>query len=106
MRFESNYSKPVEKTINQRDVSAESGKEFIFKLKDGKEVGKAGTLNGFESLIRNLPIESLEFHNAGKHFSAWLRYLKQDRMANAFDKINSKGERLRQDLLDAIKSNR
>ncbi|MCL4372616.1 hypothetical protein M1384_00955 [Candidatus Parvarchaeota archaeon] len=86
-----------------KDIAAEQGKEFVFRLKDGKEVGRAGTLNGFEGLIRTLPVESLEFHNAGKHFSAWLRYLKQDKIANAFDRINSKGEKLRQELLEAVK---
>ncbi|MCL4362665.1 MAG: hypothetical protein OH338_02875 [Candidatus Parvarchaeota archaeon] len=95
-----------EKARPNKDIAAEPGKEFVFRLKDGKEVGRAGTLNGFEGLIRTLPIESLEFHNSGKHFSAWLRYLKQDRMANAFDRIDSKGERLRQELLEAIKLNR
>ena len=89
-----------------KDIAAEPGKEFVFRLKDGKEVGRAGTLNGFEGLIRTLPIESLEFHSEGKHFSAWLRYLKQDKVANAFDKINSKGEKLRQELLEAIKINK
>ena len=89
--------------MKNTDITAESGKEFVFRLKDGKEVGRAGTLNGFEGLIRTLPVESLEFHNAGKHFSAWLRYLKQDKIANAFDKINSKGEKLRQELLEAVK---
>jgi hypothetical protein len=99
------YYKKHEKEQN-KDIAADPGKEFIFRLKDGKEVGRAGTLNGFEGLIRTLPIESLEFHNNGKHFSAWLHYLKQDRIAKAFDKIDSKGERLRQDLLEAIKLNK
>lgn len=89
-----------------KDIAAEPGKEFVFRLKDGKEVGRASTLNGFEGLIRTLPIESLEFHNAGKHFSAWLRYLKQDKIANAFDRINSNGERLRKELLEVIRLNR
>lgn len=96
------FIKKYEKGQN-KDIAAEQGKEFVFRLKDGKEVGRAGTLNGFEGLIRTLPVESLEFHNAGKHFSAWLRYLKQDKIANAFDKINSKGEKLRQELLEAVK---
>lgn len=88
------------------DFAAEHGKEFIFKLRNGKEIGVAGTLNGFEGLIRTLPIESLEFHTIGKHFCPWLRYLKQDKLANAFDKIDSRGEKLRQDLLNAIRLNR
>jgi hypothetical protein len=89
-----------------KDIAAEPGKEFIFRLKDGKEVGRAGTLNGLEGLIRTLPIESLEFHSEGKHFSAWLRYIKQDKIANAFDRIDSKGEKLRQELLEALKLNK
>jgi hypothetical protein len=88
---------------NKIDISAEPGKEFVFKLRDGKEVGRAGTLNGFESLIRALPLESLEYHNEGKHFSGWLRYIRQNNLARAFDGIDSKGERLRLDLLEAIR---
>lgn len=102
-------TKPFVKKQNvmrNTDITAEPGKEFMFRLKDGKEVGRAGTLNGFESLIRTLPSDSLEFHNNGKHFSAWLRYLKQDKIANAFDRIDSKGELLRKDLLNAIKLNK
>ncbi len=92
----------LKKDDRNKDISAEPGKEFIFRLKDGKEVGRAGTLNGFEGLIRTLPIESLEFHSKGKHFSSWLLYLNQEKLAKAFDSIDSKGEILRRDLLDAI----
>ncbi len=86
-----------------KEFLAEPGKEFVFKLKDGKEVGRTGTINGFESLIRALPVQSLEFHNEGKHFSPWLRYMKQGRLAAAFNRIDSKGETLREELLSAIK---
>ncbi|MGC8533380.1 MAG: hypothetical protein ACP5MV_01985 [Candidatus Parvarchaeum sp.] len=101
-----NMSSKKHEEKQNKDIAAEAGKEFIFRLKDGKEVGRAGTLNGFEGLIRTLPIESLEFHSAGKHFSAWLTYLKQDKIAKAFDRIDSKGERLRQELLEAIRLNK
>jgi hypothetical protein len=65
-----------EKRIN---VEAEPGKEFVFRLRDGKEVGRAGNINGFESLVRVLPIESLEYHSKEKHFSPWLIYIKQEK---------------------------
>lgn len=96
----------TQKNKGNKDIEAEPGKAFIFRLRDGKEVGRAQNMNGFESLVRVLPIESLEYHIGGKHFSAWLKYMKQETLARAFDGISSKGELLRRDLVDAIKKYR
>lgn len=83
-------------------IVAEKGKEFIFRLQNGKEVARASSLMEFISKVKTVPIESLEYHAMNHHFSPWLRYLKQDKKANELDALKSKGERLRLDILNIL----
>ncbi len=84
------------------EVAAEPGKEFIFRLRNGTEVGRARTLGDFLSRLRTVPIESIEYHFNGRHFSPWLRYLKLNQLADSIEKLTSKGERLREDILEQV----
>jgi hypothetical protein len=86
-------------SISRPDPSADPGKEFIFRLRNGREVAKSKTFSDFISKIRSVPLESLEYHFKGRHFSPWLRYLKLNAAADEIEKISSSGEKLRQDLV-------
>jgi len=46
--------------------------DFIFRLPDGKEVGRAKDLRELEQLLPALPLESLEYHALRNHISNWL----------------------------------
>ena len=46
--------------------------DFIFKLPDRTEVGKATTIDEFIHGIENIPEESLLYHAKNHHFSNWL----------------------------------
>ena len=46
--------------------------DFVFRLPDGTEVGRAADLNGLFSLLREVPAESIGYHGARNHFSHWL----------------------------------
>ncbi|MHA2364644.1 MAG: PEP/pyruvate-binding domain-containing protein [Candidatus Hodarchaeales archaeon] len=46
--------------------------EFIFRLPNGTEVGRADNLEELKNQIKNVPEESLLFHATRNHFSAWL----------------------------------
>ena len=46
--------------------------DFVFRLPSGQEVGRACDLRSFEEAVRNIPIESLEYHARRDHFSNWL----------------------------------
>ena len=46
--------------------------EFIFRDKNGKEVGRAETLFEMEQILKKVPNESLEYHSDRNHFSNWL----------------------------------
>jgi CheY-like chemotaxis protein len=47
--------------------------DFIFRLEDGTEVGRAGNLNEFEVQLSEIPDESLLYHASRNHFSNWLK---------------------------------
>lgn len=47
--------------------------DFVFRTPDGREVGRAGSLNEFQKMIQIIPPESLELHARKNHISIWLR---------------------------------
>ncbi len=81
--------------------------DFIFRLPDGREVGRARDLRALEQQIRAVPVESLEFHGRRNHFSIWLRARTEFRLAEALRpwKVSDwpDPEGLRQAMLDAIR---
>ncbi len=47
--------------------------DFVFRMPDGKEVGRARNIKELEKLISKVPAESLIHHGERNHFSAWLK---------------------------------
>lgn len=46
--------------------------EFVFRDREGREVGRAGTLLEMEQALARIPDESIEYHSRRNHFSNWL----------------------------------
>jgi len=46
--------------------------DFVFRLANGSEVGRASDLDGMESQLRHIPVESLIFHGERNDISHWL----------------------------------
>jgi CheY-like chemotaxis protein len=46
--------------------------DFVFRLADGTEVGRASDLDAMESQLRHIPVESLIFHGERNDISHWL----------------------------------
>jgi CheY-like chemotaxis protein len=46
--------------------------DFVFRLADGREVGRAGDLDAMESQLRHIPAESLIYHGERNDISHWL----------------------------------
>ena len=46
--------------------------DFVFRLPDGKEIGKASNLREMEDVLPTIPDESVYFHATHNHFSSWL----------------------------------
>ena len=45
--------------------------DFVFRLPDGREVGRASDLKELEEMLRRVPAESIAFHGERNHFSNW-----------------------------------
>ncbi len=85
-------------------IAAGPGKEFVFRLRNGHEVGRARTLAEFEARLRSVPLESVEYHFVGRHFSPWLRDLREVHLAEELERLTSRGEQLRQDIIRLVVS--
>ena len=46
--------------------------KFIFRLPNGKELGKVSNLMEMEKILPSIPNESLKYHSINNHFSTWL----------------------------------
>jgi hypothetical protein len=46
--------------------------DFVFRLPDGTEVGRAADLLSMVKVLESIPTESLQFHGRLNHFSNWL----------------------------------
>ena len=47
--------------------------DFVFKHPDGREITRAKDLRGMIRCLRTVDADSIEFHAARNHFSAWLK---------------------------------
>jgi len=46
--------------------------EFVFKLPDGREIGRVNNLREMEKILPSIPDESVFYHASRNHFSSWL----------------------------------
>jgi hypothetical protein len=46
--------------------------EFVFRLPDGREVGRAANLRQLETVLPDIPEASIRYHGTRNHFSGWL----------------------------------
>lgn len=84
--------------------------DFVFRLPDGTEVGRAGDLRTLEELLASVPAESIAYHSERNHFSKWLKartefavahYMRPRQLSDYPDL-----ESLRRDLVDSIRAYR
>ncbi|MDJ0624628.1 MAG: PEP/pyruvate-binding domain-containing protein [Desulfocapsaceae bacterium] len=80
--------------------------EFVFRLPDGTEIGRAGSFSEFQKMLQEVPDESLTFHASRNHFSNWVmaraevamaRYLNREYLASL-----ENVEEMRRDLVKKI----
>ncbi len=84
--------------------------DFVFRLPDGKEVGRAHDLKSLEHELRRVPARSLAFHAERNHFSVWLKAHTEFGIAHRLRprKLSdfAGAEDLRAYLIDAIRTQR
>ena len=55
--------------------------DFVFRLPDRTEVGRARDVYEMERVLPHIPVESIEYHAARNHFSLWLMARSMLRLA-------------------------
>jgi len=80
--------------------------DFVFRLPDLREVGRAKDLNELEEQLQTVPPESLTYHAQSNHFSHWLMARTEFALAAKLRprKVSDFNgpEHLRRDLIDSI----
>ena len=80
--------------------------DFVFRLPDQREVGRAKDLNELEEQLQTVPSDSITFHAQSNHFSHWLMARTEFALAAKLRprKVSdfASPEHLRQDLIDSI----
>jgi hypothetical protein len=80
--------------------------DFVFRLPNLKEVGRAKDLNQLEEQLQTVPAESLTYHAQSNHFSHWLMARTEFALAAKLRprKVSdfASPEHLRRDLIESI----
>src|SRR5271165_1592690 len=80
--------------------------DFVFRLPDLREVGRAKDLNELEEQLGTVPAESIVFHSQSNHFSHWLMARTEFALAAKLRprKVSDfpSPEHLRRDLIESI----
>ena len=82
--------------------------DFIFRMPDGSEVGRANNLKTLEELLRKVPQESIVYHAERNHFSKWFKARTEFWLAHKLrpKKVSEfkTPDHLRQEILDSIRT--
>src|ERR1022692_3714404 len=80
--------------------------DFVFRLPDSSEVGRAKDMNDLEEQLQTVPAESIVFHSQSNHFSHWLMARTEFALAAKLRprKVSdfASPEHLRRDLIESI----
>jgi CheY-like chemotaxis protein len=84
--------------------------DFVFRMPDGREVGRAGDLQELQDQLATLPVESVAYHAERNHFSKWFKARTEFALAHDLRprKVSDFAtvEDLRQEVLRAIREYR
>lgn len=81
-------------------------KEFIFRMPNGQEVGRAQNLDEFAEMVRRSPLESVTFHTNEDHFSHWLELKGYKKLAEKIKNIKGTSKKTRKRILKLISRHR
>jgi hypothetical protein len=84
-------------------VDCAPGKEFVFKMPDGRIIGRVKNVNELANLIKTAPLEAVLFHAKGYHFSPWLASFGQASLAGKLKAMAINEKTIRVALLRALK---
>lgn len=82
--------------------------DFIFRIPDGQEVGRANNLKTLEEQLKMVPADSVVYHAERNHFSKWFKARTEFWLAHKLrpKKVSEfrSPDHLRQEILDSIRT--
>jgi len=78
------------------------GKEFVFKLPDGRVVGRAKNVSELAALVKSAPLDAVLFHAKGGHFAPWLNMLGEGGLVARLKALQINDKTIRVALLRII----
>ncbi len=82
--------------------------DFIFRIPDGQEVGRANNLKTLEEQLKIVPADSVVYHAERNHFSKWFKARTEFWLAHKLrpKKVSEfrSPDHLRQEILDSIRT--
>jgi CheY-like chemotaxis protein len=85
--------------------------DFVFRMPDGREIGRAANFRALEKILPTIPHESLNHHWQNNDFSRWLFARSEIRLASKWRPLTDTDfggqlEMMRQYLIDSIRARR
>ncbi|HIH19221.1 TPA: hypothetical protein HA225_04550 [Candidatus Micrarchaeota archaeon] len=82
--------------------SCPPGKEFVFKMPDGRVIGRAKSVPELSSLIKTAPLDAVLYHAKGGHYAPWLNMLQESAIVEKLKSIQINDKTIRVALLRAL----
>jgi hypothetical protein len=90
------------KTKPYSTVPCQPGSEFVFKMPDGREVGRAKSVADFVRIVKIAPLSSIVYHANGGHLSPWLEMMGEKELAEKIKGMKGNDESLRKRIVQAL----
>jgi hypothetical protein len=90
------------KAVRERKKTCAPGQEFVFRLPDGREFGKAKDIVEFIKNLKSAPLESVLYHANGNHFAPWLDAIGEKGAASRVKTVGGDSEEVRRMLISRI----
>ena len=87
--FISKHSQSLRNDIKSFAVKHLAFGDFIFRMPDGKRVGRASNLREMEKIISYIPDESINYHARRNHFSTWLMARSEIELASRLRSVKT-----------------
>ncbi|VVB99479.1 Uncharacterised protein [uncultured archaeon] len=79
------------------------GKELIFKMPDGRVIGRAKNVSELAALVKTAPLDAVLFHAKGGHFAPWLSMLGENSIIAKLRGMQINDKTIRVALLRALR---
>ncbi|MFH0817197.1 MAG: hypothetical protein V1909_01035 [Candidatus Micrarchaeota archaeon] len=90
------------KTTREKKKVCGPGQEFVFKLPNGQEVGRAKDIVEFIDRVKTIPLQSVLYHANSGHFGGWLEFVGESSAAVRIKGVKGDSEEVRKTLLARI----